>query len=906
MGGRDNVFGPEFSHCGAKSADRARVRNNGIRRPAFFVHLPLCGLPLVKLRLRPAPGSGPFQPQFARRIDHQNDVAKRLPAGLKQQWGIEHHGRFARCRSLFGTLFQTRADSRVKHAFEKRPVTGCAFGTAEYVPRDRSPIDPTVGCQDGISPAAHQQSVNFGIIVQNFVTGTVGIEMDRPQVDEHFRNPRFAASHAAHQADGDSIRHDRYLSRQDDGSSNSADARIGQLPVDRFRMIPARDYRPDIDGLRAVAVLGVILFHAGLGCTGGYAGVDVFFVISGFLITGLVLKEQRADRFSLTTFWERRIRRILPALAVVVAITLALGTAILFPSELIELVKSAMAQLALGANVYFWRNAGYFDAPAEMQPLLHTWSLAVEEQFYLGFPLLLIVCRRLSRRQLQAVLSSILIISFALSAWGTYSHPTATFYLLPSRAWELLIGALLATIATDSRLPRWLAESLSWAGLGAIAFAFFAYGSTTRFPGANALLPCVGAALLIWSNIGERTAAGRLLSLGPIVAVGLMSYSLYLWHWPILVFMRYRVSDTPALDLRLAAIAASFVLAGLSWRFVETPFRRRAKDRGQWRVFASGFAVTGGLFLVSVVIWRLNGLPQRFPAEIVRFAEQNDFPSEFETDRVEQIEAGELPVVGQANGAEAAFLIWGDSHAPPVAAAVREIASKYRLWGYVAANPGITPVLGTWRPQVGKEAVKRNQAVLDFVRRKGIKTVILASDWFVNTHPRSNGSLDSLIIDDKNESIDPRNALEALQRGLRTTVSELQRSGADVWIMRQVPMQHDVPSGFAFDAWRQHHKLPEFGVKLAEHRKTHATLDSIFSELERQGVHMLDPAEVCFNRSHQSVIAASGRSYYWDRTHLSAVGSEQMLSHLFEPLIEHIAQRGLSAASYRPRDAGAN
>jgi peptidoglycan/LPS O-acetylase OafA/YrhL len=664
-------------------------------------------------------------------------------------------------------------------------------------------------------------------------------------------------------------------------------------------MIPARDYRPDIDGLRAVAVLGVLLFHAGLGCSGGYVGVDVFFVISGFLITGLVLKEQRADRFSLTTFWERRIRRILPALAVVVAITLAVGTALLFPSELVELVKSAMAQLALGANFYFWRNAGYFDAPAELQLLLHTWSLAVEEQFYLGFPLLLILCRRLSRRQLQAVLSTILVVSLALSVWGTYSHPTATFYLLPSRAWELLVGALLATIATDSRLPRWLAESLSWAGAAAIAVAFFAYGSTTRFPGANALLPCMGAALLIWSNIGERTSAGKLLSLSPIVAIGLMSYSLYLWHWPILVFIRYRVSDAPALDIRLAAIAASFMLAGLSWRFVETPFRRRSKDARQRTVFAFGFAVTAGLFLTSVVIWRLHGLPERFPDDIIRFAEQNDFPSEFETDRVEQIEADELPIVGQANGAEAAFLIWGDSHAPPVAAAVRDVVAKYGVWGYVAANPGITPVLGTWRPQAGKEAVKRNQAVLDFVRRKGIKTVILASDWFVNTHPRANGSLDSLIVEAENESIDPHNAMEILRRGLRMTVSELQRAGADVWIMRQVPMQRDLPSQLAFDAWLQNHEPPRFGVKLAEHVRTHAALNRIFSDLEREGVRVLDPTEVCFNPSHQSFIAASGRSYYWDRTHLSVVGSEQMLSHLFGPVIEQIAHPGLSAIDRR-------
>jgi peptidoglycan/LPS O-acetylase OafA/YrhL len=664
-------------------------------------------------------------------------------------------------------------------------------------------------------------------------------------------------------------------------------------------MTSPHNYRPDIDGLRAVAVLGVMLFHAGLGCNGGYVGVDVFFVISGFLITGLILKEQSAGRFSLRTFWERRIRRILPALAVIVALTLAAGVALLFPSELIGLVKSAMAQLAIAANFYFWRNAGYFDTPAELQPLLHTWSLAVEEQFYLGFPLLLIVCRRLSRRQLQAVLGGLLVVSFAFSVWGTYSHPTATFYLLPSRAWELLIGALLATITLQNQLPRGFAEALSWAGLGAIAFAFLYYGSTTRFPGVNALLPCVGAGLLIWSNIGGRTTVGKVLSVKPVVFVGLISYSLYLWHWPILVFIRYRVSDDPALTLRIGAIATSLVLAALSWRLVETPFRRRSSGSPQWVVFASGCAATACLFLVSGLIWRLQGLPQRFPNNILQFAEQNDFPSQFETERVEQIEADELPVVGHANDGQPAFLIWGDSHAPPVAAAVEQVAANDGIWGYVAANPGVTPVLGTWRPRAGKEAISRNQAVLNFVRRKKIKTVILASDWFVNTHERENGSLDSLIVDDDNEPISPRNSIGALRRGLRTTVAELQRVGAEVWIMRQVPMQRDLPSRLAFEAWLKGQQLPKVGVTWKEHADMQAPLNSLLTELEHDNVHFLDPAEVCFNPSQQSFIAENGRSYYWDRTHLSVVGSQQMLSHLFEPVIKRIAD-GISSGERNP------
>jgi peptidoglycan/LPS O-acetylase OafA/YrhL len=650
-----------------------------------------------------------------------------------------------------------------------------------------------------------------------------------------------------------------------------------------------RDYRPDIDGLRALAVIGVILFHANLGLTGGYVGVDVFFVISGFLITGLILKEQAAERFSLADFWERRIRRILPALAVTIGCTLLAGVAVLFPGELIELVKSAMAQLLIGANFFFWRHAGYFDTPSELQPLLHTWSLAVEEQFYLVFPLLLIACRSMSRWRLQLVLCSIGAVSFGLSVWGSYAHPTATFYLLPSRGWELLIGSLLATASTNFRAPRRVNELLSVAGLGAIAFTFWSYGTTTRFPGANALLPCVGTALLIWSSTGERTTVGKLLSLRPIVFVGLISYSLYLWHWPVLSFIRYRISDNPTVATRLAALMLSFALACLSWRFVETPFRQKRPGWTRSRVFAAAFITTAGLFAFSAAIWQLGGLPQRFPKEILRFAEANEFPQQFETDRLEKIERDQLPVLGKVDGTHASFLLWGDSHAPPAASAVNDLALKYKIWGYVAANPGMTPLLGTWRPTAGKESVLRNQAVLDFVRRKKIKNVILASDWEVNTEGRNSGSLDSLIVDDAKQAVSSPNSLEVFRRQLSKTVEALQHEGAAVWILRQVPIQRDIPSQYAFSAWLHHRELPEFGVTLPEHVELHTNANRIISDVAAGRVHILDPADVCFDSTGHSLVAENGRSYYWDRTHLTSFGAKRLLEGLFEPVIQQIA-----------------
>ena len=298
-------------------------------------------------------------------------------------------------------------------------------------------------------------------------------------------------------------------------------------------------YRAYIDGLRAIAVLAVLFFHADIGCGGGYVGVDVFFVISGYLITGLILKDLDGGQFQLVKFWERRVRRILPAVAVVLLACLATGWFLLFSLDFKELGESVLAQALLVSNIYFWRESGYFAQAAEMKPLLHTWSLAVEEQFYLLFPFLLIAFKRFSRKSLVPGILLLCCISFSLSVYCSYRHASVNFYFLPTRAWELLLGSFLAAIPAQRTSTRWLTESLSSGGLLAILCAVFFYGPDTRFPGISALLPCVGAALIIWANDHTLTCVGKLLAIRPVVFIGLISYSLYLWHWPMLVFASY-------------------------------------------------------------------------------------------------------------------------------------------------------------------------------------------------------------------------------------------------------------------------------------------------------------------------------------------------------------------------------
>ncbi len=334
-------------------------------------------------------------------------------------------------------------------------------------------------------------------------------------------------------------------------------------------------YRPDIDGLRAIAVGTVVLFHAGICCSGGYIGVDVFFVISGFLITSLLLKDLDRGTFTFVGFWERRTRRIAPALFVVSAATLVAGWLLLLPVDLINLGRATASQAVFAANVFYWLDSGYFSAASDEKPLLHTWSLAVEEQFYFIAPVLLWALYHVKplrgRTSLLVLMTLGIVSSFLVSVYGVARHPVAAFYLLPTRAWELLLGSLVATLPPiPSPLNRrTVRDFAATTGFASILVPAFLYTKETPFPGVAALAPCLGTALLIWANgRTEGTAPtfiARLLSLNPIVFVGLISYSLYLWHWPLLAFATYYSPKLLPFSTRLLAVAAGIVLAILSW-----------------------------------------------------------------------------------------------------------------------------------------------------------------------------------------------------------------------------------------------------------------------------------------------------------------------------------------------------
>jgi peptidoglycan/LPS O-acetylase OafA/YrhL len=458
-------------------------------------------------------------------------------------------------------------------------------------------------------------------------------------------------------------------------------------------------YRPDIDGLRAIAVIPVVLYHIGfVAIGGGFVGVDVFFVISGFLIASVLIKEIEAGRFSVITFYERRIRRILPAFTAMTLVSIPIAIWLLLPQDLRAFGTSLWSATLFVSNIAFWLESGdYFDIGGNVKPLLHTWSLAVEEQFYIFFPLALAIMFKLCRpRQAFVCCLAVFVISLALSIYGQQQTPLANFYLLPTRAWEIMCGSLLAFGQIPGPLSGRQAQLEGILGLLCILVPVVIYQPTTPFPGVAAVPPVLGAALIIHSGIGaDQSLSRRLLSWTPLRFIGLISYSLYLWHWPLIVFTRYVLLE-PGLGAMIVLLAGSLVVATLSWRFVESPFRRPGEVFRRPQLFMST-----GVALISIALcgWLLQwsgGLPQRFPREIVSMADKTTYHGRwrecggaYARRRTQQ----SLCALGAA-GARPTFLVIGDSHADAVAAAVFEAAGVTGRSGYQITDTGYRPFIG--------------------------------------------------------------------------------------------------------------------------------------------------------------------------------------------------------------------
>jgi peptidoglycan/LPS O-acetylase OafA/YrhL len=452
-------------------------------------------------------------------------------------------------------------------------------------------------------------------------------------------------------------------------------------------------YRPDIDGLRAVAVVAIIAFHLGVSrFSGGFVGVDIFYVISGFLIGGIVIGELEEGRFSIRRFYQRRLRRILPALVAMLACTTAVALFVLFPVELSDYAASLTATALWSANIYFWQTTNYFFVD-KATPLLHCWSLGVEEQYYLFFPLLamLLFSFRLQRHIISAIIALVAAGSFTLSILLTTPFPTANFFLLPSRAWELLLGVLVALVPVSKFDWRPLREVASASGLALILVSILQYSPRTPFPGLHALLPCLGTAAVIAAGTRGPSLAGTLLSTRPFVFVGLLSYSLYLWHWPIIVFI-LRDLPTEHLDRNMKYVAGTlmFSLAVLTWQFVEKPFRASNRLLEVAFQYSSGAVIA--LVAVATVIMASRGLPSRYDDRVGSLASVLGY-SYYKPFRAHQcfLDSGDTfksfdpGVCLSESSREPNVLLIGDSHAAHLWDGLQKVFSRTNVMQATAA-----------------------------------------------------------------------------------------------------------------------------------------------------------------------------------------------------------------------------
>jgi peptidoglycan/LPS O-acetylase OafA/YrhL len=626
-------------------------------------------------------------------------------------------------------------------------------------------------------------------------------------------------------------------------------------------------YRPDIDGLRALAILPVILFHASLGCSGGFVGVDVFFVISGFLISSLILKEIDGGAFSLITFWERRIRRILPALVLVVFVSFIAAWFLFLPIDFKHFGKIIIGQAMLISNVIFWRDTDYFAPNTDTKPLLHTWSLAVEEQFYLIFPLLLILLARCRRLSLSKTIVCMAVGSFALSIFESYSHPVAAFYLLPARAWELLMGAWLA--ATPGRFPArpLTAEILGWLGIGLVCYSVFFYDKHTRFPGLAAMPPCLGAALIIFSSGSKLSGIGRILSFKPVVYIGLISYSLYLWHWPLLIFSKYQAREQQSVGLRAALLAASIALAVLSLKYVESPIRKRRILHTRPQIF--GFAaISMALLLVSgVFIYCKSGIPSRFSAQTLKYADAWSHSDPRAQTSLKQARAGQFVELGSRDTNQPVkILIWGDSHAMALTPAFNDLCRRYSWRGIQATYPATAPVLEYISTEPGSlhgDSPAFANAVLAFITQNHVKIVVMAAFW--SAYPAFDQASDSF------------------ETNLLRTVSTLVNLGVKVYVVKNVPFpDFDVPRIAAITS-AKNGDLDLLGVSQEKYEQLNRELRPAFERISQMGATVLDPSSYFLNSKGIYGVVRNDQVLYCDSHHLSLEGS-RLLSPLFEPI----------------------
>lgn len=660
----------------------------------------------------------------------------------------------------------------------------------------------------------------------------------------------------------------------------------------------AAPYRPEIDGLRAIAVLSVVLYHFGLpGLSGGFVGVDIFFVISGFLIGGILWSDlKETGHLRLARFYLRRLRRLAPAYFAMTAVTLILGWLILLPFEFREFGKALIASTVYLSNIYFYREAGYFDGVSEEKPLLHTWSLAVEEQFYIIVPVLLLVLARW-RPSVPVILAGLAALSLAACLWLTARAPTATFYLFPFRAWELLAGVLLAIAGQERGLRYALHPSLSWGGL-ALILAAITLIRAEGFPGWQALVPVAGTVLILMNGL-DANWVNRALTHPAPVFIGLISYSLYLWHWPVFVLSSYWRDGYSGPVEGAAWLTLAFVLSILSWRFIERPVRHMQGGIG---AVVSGAALASAAFLVlGAVLWRGDGLPGRFAPELrTHIAASGDFNQDWSrctTPTSGPLAGVETCPIGPEGPPE--VLIWGDSHLRAVKEGLEVAAHAANRPALILWHAGCPPLFGVTKtetavtPAQDAACARANQTIRDGISQMdSAQTLLLVGRWSYYAEGRGVG-LDAhnrISLAPQADSLLPQGPQHTLfNAALTRSIAELAPQFPHIFILRQPP---EVPNYDSRAVARAlvHGRMQADDITRLTVTRTNAETRAaraeapLFALAQTGALRLIDPwPRLCDERTCS--VLQDGQALYFDNNHLTNRAA-LALADLFAPVFE--------------------
>ena len=651
-----------------------------------------------------------------------------------------------------------------------------------------------------------------------------------------------------------------------------------------------RNYRPDIDGIRAIAILGVVLYHAGVPfVSGGFTGVDVFFVISGYLIGGHIFSEMNAGTFTFLRFYQKRAKRILPVFFLVLAFSLLAAILLLSPFEAYIFAKSSLAALLSISNVYFGMNASYFQPANDLKPMLMTWSLGIEEQFYAAIPLLMLLLGRLKRNLLFPAINLICVVSFVYACVVVKHEPAMAFYSLPARTWELGVGVALAVAEFTRRRhllsTRW-SQVTGLAGLAMIVGPMFMLNSATPFPGAYALPSVLGTAIVIASPLSLLNRS--LLSLSPLVFIGRSSYSWYLWHWPLLAFLRIASAGMLPAKIASLAVVTSFVLAVVSYYLVEQPFRR---SRRLPVPLLLRYALVGLFFFaVSLTLRVGHGFPKRYPA-LIHDGEVGVDPcvADYGVNKP-QLSSRCYPT----SDPRPAVVLWGDSHSSVLAETLRKISGD-EGYGFIQLSKSSCLPLESaalfiaQHPMVATECMQFNKAVSELiVRDSRVKIVILTGIWGAPYHADSPDPLvtDFQLSDNNQYGNAVRNAFV---QSLSASVIPLLGNER-----RRVIVLDDVPN-FAFDPLLRYRtaRIParhaianwisdnnnDAGVAPADFRSAADTAAELMNEsiAKLSGVRIVELRSSLCNSRNLCAYMQGDQLLYADQHHLTYEGAQYAL-----------------------------